>query len=191
MKFPPGSVGETLTAMQGVWHDHIQLFHLNGDTLDEDPWSGTPGLAPFDNLVYVEFDGEHYRQTNVTFRGRPLYVRSFEGILQDGVLRFGHLGPNDPSHIGASAGPYRLIFAPIKVSNAWENYVEPDFIQMMGPGQRSRTTILYRNGLAVRTMHAAGYKLSPDPSRRVANDPRGLEGSVHEPIKATHVFDQH
>lgn len=190
MKFPSGSVGETLTAMQGVWHDHIQTFQLNGDVLDDDQWSGTPGLAPFDNLVYVEFDGENYRQTNVTFRGRPLHIRSFQGVLQDGVLRFGHLGPNDPTHIGASAGPGRIIFSPLKVTAAWQNYVEPDFIELLGPGQRSRTTLLYRHGVAVRTMYAAGYKLTPDATQRVAADPRGLVGDVHDVLKPTLVFDK-
>lgn len=190
MRFPSGSVGETLTAMQGVWHDHIQVFQLNGDVLDDDVWSGTPGPAPFDNLVYVEFDGENYRQTNVTFRGRPLHVRSFQGILQDGVLKFGHLGPKDPTHIGVSAGPGRILFSPLKVTEAWQKYVEPDFIHLPGPGQRTRTTLLYRHGEAVRTMLASGYQLSPDPSRRVSFDPRGPEGSVHEALKPTLVFDQ-
>jgi len=190
MKFPPGSVGETLTAMQGVWHDHIQLYQLNGDVLDDDAWSGTPGPAPFDNLVYVEFDGENYRQTNVTFRGRPLHVRSFRGILQDGLLKFGHLGPNDPLHIGTAAGPGRIIFSPQQVTAAWSNYVEPDFIHLTGAGQRTRTTLLYRHGVAVRTLHASGYMLSPDPSVRHSCDPRGVDGPVHETPKPTTSFQR-
>ena len=190
MKFPPGSVGETLTAMQGVWHDHIQLYLLNGDVLADDPWSGTPGSAPFDNLVYVEFDGENYRQTNVTFRGRPLHVRSFRGVLQDGLLKFGNLGPNDPLHIGTAAGPGRIIFSPQQVTAAWSNYVEPDFIHLTGAGQRTRTTLLYRHGVAVRTLHASGYMLSPDPSVRVSCDPRGASGPVHELPKPTTSFQK-
>lgn len=188
MNVPQGSVLETLLAMQGVWHDHIRLFHLNGEPLADDRWSGTPGPAPFDNLVYVEFDGEVYRQTNVSFRGRPLHVRSFRGVFQDGVLKFGKLGPDDPTHVGVSAGPGRLIFSPLKVTDAWGNYVEPDFIQLTGPGQRTRTTLLYRHGMAVRTMLASGYKVSPDASRRVACDPRGADGPVHAALEPTSVF---
>ncbi|MBL8045761.1 MAG: hypothetical protein JNL09_04425, partial [Anaerolineales bacterium] len=74
-----GSVAHTLTQMCGVWHDHIEVFDLAGNPLALDEHSGTPGASPWDNLVYVEFDGETYRQTNVTFHGRPLHVRSFAG----------------------------------------------------------------------------------------------------------------
>ncbi len=190
MKFPPGSVGATLMAMRGVWHDQIQLYHLNGDALDEDTWSGTPGSSPYENLVYVEFDGEQYRQTNVCFRGRPLHVRSFQGVLQDGLLRFAQLGPQDPSHVGVAAGPGRIIFAPIAVSPAWEKYVEPDVIELLGPGQRLRTTLLYRHGNAARTLHARGTLLSPDASRRLPYDPRGPDGPVHELVRATQVFKE-
>ena len=188
MNFPPGSVGETLRLMHGVWHDHIQLYQLNGDVLEDDPWSGTPGSAPFDNLVYVDFDGESYKQTNVTFRGRPLHIRSFQGKLQDGILRFGHLGPDDPSHMGAAAGPGRIIYSPLHITPAWQNYSEPDFIQLSGINQRTRVTLLYRHGVAVRTLLATGYKLSPDPTVRHPSDPRGPEGQVHEALKATTVF---
>lgn len=190
MIFPSGSVGETLMLMRGVWHDHIELYQLAGEKLGEDNWSGTPGSAPFDNLVYVEFDGEIYRQTNVTFRGRPFHVRSFQGVLQDGLLRFGSLGPQDPSHIGVAAGPGRLIFSPLKVTEAWQKYVEPDFIHLQGVNERSRTTLLYRHGVAVRTLQAQGQRLSPDGSKRHALDPRGLEGSVHETLRDTQVFDR-
>lgn len=188
MNFPSGSVGETLTAMQGVWHDHIELYRLDGDKLADDQWSGTPGSAPFDNLVYVEFDGEIYRQTNVTFRGRPLHVRSFQGVLRDGILHFGRLGPADPSHIAVSAGPGRLILAPIKYTEAWQKYLEPDFVQLLGPGKRNRTTLLYRQGLAVRSLHASGHRLSPVGSKRLAIDPRGAEGPVHDTLRDTLVF---
>lgn len=174
--------------MRGVWHDHIQLYHLDGQALHDDQWSGTPGLAPFDNLVYIEFDGELYRQTNVTFRGRPLHVRSFQGIVQDGVLKFGHLGPNDPTHVGVAAGPGRIIFSPSRVTEAWFNYAEPDFIQMTGPNTRARTTLLYRQGIAVRTLHAEGYKLSPDGGKRHPTDPRGQDGPVHSVPGETGVF---
>ena len=68
----PGTVADTLTRMRGVWHDHVEVYDLAGNPLSEDALSGTPGPAPFDNLVYVDFDGFIYRQTNVTFRGRPI-----------------------------------------------------------------------------------------------------------------------
>jgi hypothetical protein len=188
MAFAPGSVGETLTMMQGVWHDHIRLFDLAGEALGEDLWSGTPGPSPFDNLVYIDFDGEIYRQTNVTFRGRPLHVRSFRGVLQDGMLRFGTLGPSDPSHVGVAAGPGQLIFSPLKVTEAWQRYVEPDLIQLTGSHQRTRTTLLYREGVAVRTLLATGTKLSPTALTRHPSDPRGSGGPVHDEPRATMVF---
>ena len=190
MRFSPGSLGETLMGMRGVWHDSIQLYQLNGDALHEDTWSGTPGLAPYENLVYIEFDGEQYRQTNVCFRGRPLHVRSFQGVVQDGILRFAALGPQDPSHIGVAAGPGRIIFSPATVTAAWEKYVEPDFIELLGPGQRLRTTLLYRHGAAARTLHARGSLLSPDGSRRLPYDPRGADGPVHEALRDTRVFHE-
>ena len=190
MKFAPGSVGETLTRMQGVWHDHIQLYQLNGDRLADDPWSGTPGPAPFENLVYIEFDGQHYRQSNITFRGRPLKTRSFAGILTDGILHFSPLGPGDPTHVGVAAGPGRIIFSALKVTDAWQNYAEPDFLQWLGPRQRTRTTILYRHGIAVRTLFATGKQLSSDPTQRVSCDPRGREGPVHDTLQPTLVFDK-
>ena len=55
--FPVGSVGHNLMQMRGVWHDHVEIFDLAGKPLEDDPLSGTPGAAPFDNLVYIDFDG--------------------------------------------------------------------------------------------------------------------------------------
>ena len=190
MNYPSGSVGDTLTKMVGVWHDHIDIYSLDGEPLSEDSLSGTPGSAPFDNIVYVEFDGETYRQTNVTFRGRPLHVRSFQGRFQDGILRFGNLGPNDPQHIGVSGGPGRIIFSPNQITDAWDHYAEPDFIHLQSPSQRSRTTLLYRHGKAIRTLNALGHKICPDASQRVSFDPRGPSGPVHEPLKPSMVFQK-
>lgn len=188
MGFVPGSVGDTLNKMRGIWHDHINLYTLSGEPLSHDEWSGTPGAAPFDNLVYIDFDGTEYRQTNVCFRGRPLHVRSFRGVLRDGLLYFGQLGPEDPTHIGSSVGPSRIVFSPSQVTMAWQNYAEPDFIELRGPGQRIRTTILYRHGQAVRTLLAEGQRLSPDASRRWHFDPRGVDGPVHDQPRETEVF---
>lgn len=188
--FLPGSVGHSLTLLSGVWHDHIEIFDLAGAPLAEDTESGTPGSAPFDNLVYVDFDGERYQQTNVTFRGRPLHSRGFSGTLRDGVLVFDRLGPDDPEHVGVSGGPGVLIFNARKVTEAWQRYLEPDFIRLIGPGQRTRSTLLYRGGVAVRTLTAHGYKLAPTAAHRLPWDPRGPEGPVHEARRDTKVFQK-
>jgi hypothetical protein len=186
--FPPGSVAETLSRMVGVWHDHIQVFDLSGRPLPVDEHSGAPGPAPWDNLVYIDFDGRHYRQTNVTFRGRPVHVRSFAGELQDGVLVFHKLGPEAPEHIGVSGGPGVLFFAPRRVDEAWQRYSEPDCIRLISDSQRTRTTLLYRYGAAVRTLTANGIRLTRDTRRRVALDPRSLAGPVHPAPSETSVF---
>ncbi len=183
-----GTVAHTLAQMHGVWHDRVELFDLGGRPLAHDEHSGTPGAAPFDNLVYVDFDGLEYRQTNVTFRGRPLHVRSFRGQIRDDILVFAPLGPDDPEHVGVSGGPGILFFGPRRITDAWARYHEPDCIRLMGPAERTRTTVLYRAGVAVRTLTAYGMKLSPLADRRVPWDPRGPDGPVHEPRRDTLVF---
>jgi hypothetical protein len=186
--FLPGTVGHTLSTLVGVWHDRVEVFSLAGMPLAEDTHSGTPGSAPFDNLVYIAFDGVHYTQTNVTFRGRPFHARTFRGTLDEGVLVFHRLGPDDPEHIGVSGGPGILFFNPRRVTDAWQRYHEPDCIRLLGPGQRTRTTLLYRDGIAQRTLTAYGTKIAPEATRRVPWDPRGPEGDVHEPHRDTSVF---
>lgn len=186
--FPAGTVGHTLTQLVGVWHDHLEVYDPAGQPLAEDAHSGTPGAAPWDNLVYIDFDGQRYRQTNVTFRGRPLHVRSFAGELRAGVLVFDRLGPEAPEHIGVGAGPGVLIFCPRAVDDAWQRYSEPDVIRLLGPGQRTRTTVLYRHGVVVRTLTAYGVRLSPSTAQRLAWDPRGAEGPVHPAPGETQVF---
>ena len=187
--FPVGTVGHLLMEMRGVWHDHIEVFSLDGQMLAEDTHSGTPGSAPWDNLVYIDFDGERYCQTNVTFQGRPLHSRTFEGTLTDGVLVFDKLGPEAPEHVGVSAGPNMLIFGAREVTEGFHRYAEPDFINLSNFGRtRTRTTLLYRNGKAVRTMRAMGTKLRPMANERVMFDPRGAEGPVHERRKDTLAF---
>lgn len=186
--FAVGSVGHHLMRMRGVWHDHVEIFTLDGTPLAEDKWGGAAGSAPFDNLVYIDFDGTHYRQTNVTFRGRPLHVRSFTGVLREGVLHFDKLGEDDPGHVGISGGQDVLLYVAGRVTDAMARYSEPDFIQLTGQNQRTRTTVLYRGGVAVRTLLATGYKLTADTSRRVAFDPRGEAGDVHDAHSVTTVF---
>lgn len=183
-----GTVAHTLSQLCGVWHDHVEVFDLAGNRLAFDEHSGTPGASPWDNLVYVDFDGEIYRQTNVTFQGRPLHVRSFAGKLIEGVLVFNKLGPGAPEHIGVSGGEGILFFTPRAVDEAWQRYSEPDCIRLIDANRRTRTTVLYRNGVAVRTLTAYGQRIAPTAARRHALDPRGPGGPVHNLPSETQVF---
>lgn len=186
--FPPGSVGETLSRMNGVWLDRIRVYDPAGVPLAEDALSGTPGASPWENLVYIEFDGEIYRQTNVTCAGRPLHVRSFTGALRHGVLVFDSLGPNDPEHVGVSAGPGVLFLSGSRITPAWQNYAEPDCIRLLSERERTRTTLLYRDGRLVRCLTANGERVARSGAVRVAQDPRGPDGPVHQDRKPTRVF---
>jgi hypothetical protein len=189
MNFPVGSVGYNLMLMRGVWHDRLELFEPDGTPRFTDTQGGAPGASPFENLVYIDFDGENYRQTNVTFRGRPLHVRSFRGILADGVLRFDKLGESDPGHVGVSGGAGVLIFTPQVIDESWFRYSEPDYIHING-NTRTRHTMLYREGRLARTLSVVGHRLSPVADRRLAFDPRGAVGAVHEVVSITEVFKQ-
>ena len=187
-RFPIGSVGHTLSRMVGVWHDRVEIFSPNGTPLDEDPVSGTPGPAPFENLVYVSFDGERYTQTNVAFRGRKLATRTFSGQLVDGILCFDSLGEHDPGHIGVSGGPNILFFVASKLELGTSRYCEPDCVRLLSPAERTRTTVLYRDGRVIRTLTAYGAKMAPTADQRLPCDPRGVHGPVHEEREATQVF---
>jgi hypothetical protein len=186
--FPVGTVGYLLVAMCGVWHDRLELCALDGTPLAYDPHGSVPGPSPYDNLVYIEFDGETYRQTNVTFHGRPLKWRSFTGVLREGVLHFDRLGPADPGHIGIAAGPDTLIFTPRVIDDSLKVFSEPDYIRLIGTSERTRTTVLYKGGVAVRTLNVRGWKVAPTAARRMPYDPRGAEGDVHEPRSITQAF---
>jgi hypothetical protein len=190
MTFAPsiGSVAHTLFGMRGVWHDHVEVFSPDGRPLARDERSGTPGGAPWDNLVYVDFDGERYVQTNVAFRGRPLHAKTFRGRLVDGVLVFDRLGPDDPEHVGVSGGAGIVIFGPRRITAACGRYHEPDVVRLLGEGARTRTTLLWRDGLLVRALTAHGTRLSPTAAERSPIDPRGGGGPVHEPHRDTPVF---
>jgi hypothetical protein len=182
-------VADVLMRMAGTWHDHLVHFAPNGAQLDHDPFGGLPGPTPLDNLVYIECDGVHYRQTNVTFRGRPLHVRSFAGDIVDGVLVFHKLGPSAPEHVGVYGGPDCVIYSPRHVDEAWGRYVEPDMIQLFDSDtRRLRTTLLYRHGALARSLSASGVRLSRDGSVRHAWDPRGVDGPVHDLPSVTQVF---
>ena len=169
-----------LASMVGVWHDHLEAHGPDGSVVAEDPHGGVPGPFPYDNLVYLDFDGSTLTQTNVTFSGRESKVRTFESDLVDGVLRFRRLGPEAPHHVGVSGGPGIIWFVP----ESWNEpglgrYSEPDHIRIDGD-RRWRTTVLYRNGPLVRTMIVTGRRVSTDTSARHELDPRGPGAPVHE-----------
>ncbi|WP_187276366.1 hypothetical protein [Parahaliea maris] len=180
--YPVGSVGHTLQQLHGVWHDHIELFNLDGSRLDDDSaaGAGTPGPGPFDNLVYIDFDGETLQLTNIHIRGREPGVKTFAGYMRDGLLVFDSLGPGAYENIGMSGGPGILTFSARHLDGATNVYMEPDFIMLTAPGERIRHTVLYRHGAAVRTLTARGTRLWPSCTRRHPLDPRGSDGPVHE-----------
>ena len=182
MNFPSGSVGNTLMEMRGTWHDSVELFELDGRPLNDDTaaGSGTPGESPFDNLVYIDFDGEKLTLTNVHFRGRPLSAKTFTAHMRDDLLVFDPLGPGAYENIGMSGGPGIITFNARELSKATDVYMEPDFIILTAPGQRIRHTVLYRDGVANRTLTAKGTRLSPTCDKRHPLDPRGENGDVHE-----------
>ena len=187
MNFSIGSVGYNLNLMRGIWHDKLELFELDGTPRYYDTQGGKEGGSPFENLVYIDFDGENYRQTNVTFRGRPFHIRSFEAKLVDGILRFNKLGEGDSGHVGVSGGIGILIFTPNIIDESWMRYSEPDYISING-NTRTRNTMLYREGKLVRTLSVIGHKLSPVADKRMSFDPRGEIGSVHDIQSVTEVF---
>ena len=188
--FPIGSVGHTLMQMRGVWHDYVELFELDGTPLGDDTTagSGTPGVSPFENLVYLDFDGENFALTNVHIKGRPLDAKTFTGKLKDGVLVFDPLGSGAYENIGMSGGPGVLTFNARNVDPACGIYMEPDFIYQTSPDTRIRHTVLYRQGVATRTLTAKGKKLSDSCAARLKHDPRGPSGPVHEAPFVTQIW---
>lgn len=186
--FPIGSVGYNLMLMRGTWHDHIELYNLDGTPLDDDSaaGSGTPGPGPFDNLVYIDFDGARLQLTNVHLRGREPGAKTFAGALEGDLLVFDPLGPGAYQNVGMSGGPGILTFNARALGEATDVYMEPDFIMLTAPGERVRHTVLYRHGEAVRTLTARGTRLWPTCDRRHPLDPRGEDGPVHgEPFRST------
>ena len=187
-QLPPGSVEANLAQLAGVWHDHIELYNLDGSPLDDDSLagSGTPGPGPFENLVYVDFNGTDLLLTNVHIKGREVAAKTFSGRIRDNLLVFDPLGPGAYENIGMSGGPGILTFNAHRLEPATEVYMEPDFIILTGPDTRVRHTVLYRDGLAVRTLTARGNRVGSDCSRRHPMDARGEAGPVHEtPFSST------
>ncbi|MEX0827579.1 MAG: hypothetical protein WD005_01370 [Haliea sp.] len=189
--FPTGSVGHNLMLLRGVWHDHIELYNLDGTPLDDDTasGSGTPGPGPFDNLVYIDFDGHTLQLTNVHIRGRETVAKTFKGRLQDNLLVFDELGPGAYKNVGVSGGPGILTFNALELNRATDVYMEPDFILLTAPGERVRHTVLYRHGKALRTLTAKGTRLWPTCDRRHPVDPRGPDGAVHGNVFSSNIWE--
>lgn len=184
-EFPAGSVAYNLELLRGTWHDKVELFELDGAEMTEDSKAGSPGPSPFENLVYVDFDGERLTLTNVHLRGREATAKTFTAMMHDGVLVFDSLGPGAYENVGMSGGPGIITFAARTLDDATAVYMEPDFIMLTAPDERLRHTVLYRNGEAIRTLTARGRRLAGDCHTRHEMDPRGTNGPVHEkPFKA-------
>ena len=183
---PIGSTAYNLSLLHGTWHDRVELFELDGRPLEIDPLSGSPGESPFENLVYIDFDGERLSLTNVHIKGRAPSAKTFTGRMKDGLLVFDSLGPGAYENVGMSGGPGILTFTGRKLDDATGVYMEPDFIYITAPGERTRHTVLYRNGDAIRTLTAKGTRIAPTCDTRHEWDPRGPDGPVHEkPFQAS------
>lgn len=189
--FSIGSVGYNLMQLRGTWHDHLELYNLDGTPLEDDSaaGSGSPGRSPFDNLVYIDFDGERFALTNVHIRGRAPAAKTFTGVLRDELLVFDSLGAGAYENIGVSGGPGVLTFSARYLDAATNIYLEPDVIVLTAPGTRIRHTLLYRNGKVVRTLTAKGARLLPTCESRHVLDPRGADGPVHEEPFQSSIWD--
>lgn len=178
-----GQLSDDLFAMVGVWHDVLTAFDLSGRPVAEDPFGGVPGPFPYENLVYCDFDGSTWTQTNVTFRGRPTHQRTFVADVADDVLSFRRLGPDAPLHVGVSGGPGLIWFVAESLAEPGvQRYCEPDLIRIdvsAAPARRWRTTVLWRDGVLVRPMLVEGTRVSADPSALHPLDPRDPGTPVH------------
>lgn len=170
---------EDLTGMVGVWHDTLVAWDERGTALDHDPFGGVPGPFPYENLVYVDFDGTAYVQTNVTFRGREPHSRTFEADIVEDRLEFRRLGPDAPLTVGASGGPGLIWYVPDRLDSAGvHRYCEPDLIRLDGD-RRWRTTVLWRDDRFVRPMLVTGTRVSNDTASIHPLDPRGADSPIH------------
>jgi hypothetical protein len=184
------SVAENLALFRGVWLDLVAAYHPDGRPMTHDvvPGPGPDGEPlpfPYQQLVYLDFDGSRLTQTNVPVLGRDLAdapARTFRGGISEGVLTFESAGLSEPGTIGVSGGPGVLVFLPARVdTEAHRRFADPDWIRYLGGDQRTRTTTLYRDGELRRILTVSGTRIDPDPTRRVTWDPRGPDGPVHEP----------
>jgi len=169
----------TLESMRGVWRDDLRAFGPASEALTWDDAGGVTGAFPYTNLVYVDFDGERYQQTNVVLDGRPHHERSFTATVVEGRLTFDRLGPDAPVHVGVSGGPGLIWFVADDLSEpGLQRYAEPDLIRIQGD-RRWRDTVLWRNATLARTLHVEGVRLTVDTTRPHELDPRGLDHPVH------------
>ena len=183
------SVAENLLLFRGVWHDQISAYSPAGVELADDPLGGSPGPVPYEQLVYLDIEGDQFIQTNVVLRGRDPHARTFRGSIVDGVLIFDRLGPNAPEMVGVSGGPGVLVFAPRRIDEqGTTRFHDPDYIRHLGGNQRTRTTTLYRDGELVRVLTVMGSKISTDPTQRVPQDPRGATRPVHQSTTVSDVY---
>jgi hypothetical protein len=184
-----GSVSDNLSLFHGVWHDVISAHRPDGSEFAFDEFGGTPGPVPYEQLVYLDFDGARLTQTNVVLRGRDPHARTFGGSVVDGVLVFDALGPQAPTMLGVSGGPGVLVFLPERVDDdAVGRFHDPDYIRHLGGDQRTRTTTLYRDGELKRVLTVRGTRVSTDPGVRLPWDPRGASGPVHDGTIVTRVY---
>ena len=77
--FPVGSVGHNLMLLRGTWHDHIELYNLDGTPLDDDSGagSGSPGPGPF------PYRGDRHSGRRV--RGGPVELY-LEILVESGII---------------------------------------------------------------------------------------------------------
>lgn len=168
-----------LHAMRGVWRDTLTAIGPAGESLTWDDAGGVPGAFPYTNLVYVDFDGERYQQTNVVLDGRERSQRSFTATVAGGRLTFDRLGPDAPVHVGISGGPGLIWFVAEHLGEpGLQRYAEPDLIRIQGD-RRWRDTVLWRDGSLARTLHVDGVRLTLDTTRPHELDPRGPGHPVH------------
>jgi hypothetical protein len=174
-----GTLVADLTAMVGVWRDRLEAFTPDGSPLSDDDAGGVPGPFPYENLVYVDFDGASYTQTNVVLSGRPDHQRTFTATVADGVFRFDPLGPEAPTHVGVSGGPGLIWFVAESIAAPGVGrYAEPDLIRIDGE-RRWRNTALWRDGTLARLLSVEGERVGLDTSRPHDLDPRGADVAVH------------
>jgi len=181
-------LGETLADLTGVWHDRLTAVDGSGRAVAHDPHGGIPGEFPYDNLVYIDFDGTRFVQTSVVLSGRDAAVRTFEAHRRGDTLRFVPLGPGAPAIVGISPVRGHLWFVAEPITHEGiSRYAEPDHIHVEG-ARRWRHTVLWRHGELVRVMHVAGDLLSRDVGVRHADDPRGTDGGVHDALSEVDMY---
>ena len=81
------SVAANLALFHGVWLDRVVAYHPDGTAMDHDEGGTAAGPFPYQQLVYLDFDGTRLTQTNLPVRGRPPVPRTFRATVVHGVLR--------------------------------------------------------------------------------------------------------